>query len=406
MHNYNLTLIINRMPWTLRMTLLIAGLTGFCMIYNTIRIYWYSKQTGLHSPKNYWILVGGLTILIFAYPLSAWVINAATGNFSLYWYPVWLISIFWYGFIFNTVLLSWILAADIINLTVTYLLRVKRPQFQTLLGLGVLVITAAVFVYTSAKTIYDTNRIKVEQFTFEHPAVASGELDPLRIVHISEMHADRYTSPEKISRYMKKVEEQNPDIVIFTGDLISSGLDYVEAASNALASVNPPLGVYFVMGDHDYWSGQDEITEILESRGVNVIRDANEWIELNGRTLKITGITEVYSTSINRDLLRELLDERRDEQVSILFSHQAPDEIIEMAADAGVDIMLAGHTHGGQIRIPIFFKKFTAANLETDYVNSYWQKNGMILNINSGLGFTLAPLRYNAPAGVSVIDIK
>lgn len=388
------------------MTLLIAGLTVTCMIYNTLRIYWYSKQTGLHSAKKYWALVGGVTILIFAYPLSGWFMHAVTGNFSLYWYPVWMISLFWYGFIFNAVLISWILAADIINLIVTYLIRIKRPQLQTLMGLAVLAVTFAVFIYTMGKTIYDTNRIKVEYITVEHQSVAAGELDPIRMVHISEIHADRYTSPDKIKRYMRTVREQQPDIVFVTGDLISSGMNYVEIAANSLASVQPPLGVHFVMGDHDYWAGQDEITEILESKGINVIRDANKWLTLGLGSIKLTGITEVYSTSINRDLLQELLSELKDEQLSIFLSHQAPDDIIEIAKNSGTDLLLAGHTHGGQIRIPIFFRKFTAANMETNYVNGYWQKNGMILNINSGLGFTLAPLRYNAPAGVSVIDIK
>lgn len=394
------------MPWTLRMTLLIAGLTAICMIYNAARMYWYSKQTGLHSAKHYWALIGGAAILIFAYPVSDWFIHAVTGNFSQYGYAVWMISLFWYGFIFNTVLLSWILAADIIHLIVTYLIRIRRPQLQTLMGLGVLFVTAAVFLYTLGKTMYDTNRIRVEHITVEHQSVASGELDPIRIVHISEIHADRYTSPDKINRYMRTVREQEPDIVLVTGDLISSGLDYVEIAANSLASVQPPLGVHFVMGDHDYWSGQDQITEALQNKGVNVIRDANEWLPYGEGVIKLTGITEVYSASINRDLLQELLMEQRDEHLSILFSHQAPDDVIKIALDEGTDILLKGHTHGGQIRIPIFFRKFTAAGMETDYVIGHWFLNNMLLNVNSGLGFTLAPLRYNAPAEVSVIDIR
>ncbi|CAN5376029.1 hypothetical protein BH23BAC3_BH23BAC3_07390 [soil metagenome] len=393
------------MPWTLRMTLLIAGLTAICMIYNTARYYWYSKQTGLHS-ANYWAIIGGITILIFAYPLSGWFIHAATGNFSQYWYPVWMISLFWYGFIFNLVLISWILVADLINLIMTYLIRIRRPQLQTLMGLGVLMVTASVFIYTLGKTIYDTNRITVEHIIVEHQSVAAGELDSVRIVHISEIHADRYTSADKINRYMRRVREQEPDIVLVTGDLISSGLDYVEIVADGLASVQPPLGVHFVMGDHDYWAGQDEITEILESRGVNVLRDANEWLTHGEGVIKLTGITEVYSASIGRELFQELLMEQRDEHLSILFSHQAPDDVIHIARDAGTDILLKGHTHGGQIRIPVFFRKYTAASMETDYVIGHWFLNDMLLNVNSGLGFTLAPLRYNAPAEVSVIDIR
>jgi len=394
------------MPWTLRMTLLIAGLTAIFMLYNSVRIYWYSRQTGLHSANKFWAVFSFTAILIFLYPLSGWLFHSTTGNFSQYGYPAWVIMIFWYGFIFNAVLLSWILAADLLNFILTYIFRVKRPQLQSLLGLGVLAVTALVLLYTSVKTVYDTNRIKIDYINYEHPAVAAGELDPLRIVHISEMHADRYTSPAKMSRYMRKVEEQNPDIVLFTGDLISAGLDYVDSGAEALASVDPPLGVHFVMGDHDFWSGQEEITEALEAGGVNVIRDANEWLEHGNATLKLTGITEVYSQSADREKLRELLTERDGEQLSILFSHQVPDDVIELARETQTDIFLAGHSHGGQIRIPVFFKQLTASSFETDYVIGNWLKNGMLLNVNSGLGFTLAPLRYNAPAEISVIDVR
>lgn len=394
------------MPWTLRMTLLVTAITAVCFFYNWIRIYWYSKQTALYTSRRYWLVTGSTATVIFAYPFSGWFLHAITGSFSREWYPVWVIALFWYGFIWNAVLLSWILAVDIFNMIATYIFRLKRPQFQTLLGLTVLVITATVFIYTAAKTVYDTNRVKVETITLEHPAVGAGELDPFRIVHISEMHADRYTSPEKIERYMNVVKAQNPDIVFFTGDLISSGMKYVEPAAVALATVSPPLGVYAVMGDHDYWTGQDEITEMLEQRGVNVVRDASEWVDLNGSTLKVTGVTDVYSTAIDRELLRELLADQRDEQFRLLFSHQAKEDLIEIAIEYDTDLLLAGHTHGGQVRIPFFFKMLTAASEETDYVIGHWKLDDMLLNINSGLGFTLGPLRYNAPAEVSVIELK
>lgn len=394
------------MPWTLRMTLLVAGLTAVCMIYNSARLYWYSRQTGLYSPQAFWALCVGAFVLIFAYPLTGWLMYILTGSFSREWYPVWMIVLFWYGFIFNVILLSWVIATDFINLIVTYLLKIKRPQLQTIFGLGLILITIAVFLFTAVKAIYDTTRVNVEQISFERTSSVTNSHNPLRIIHISEIHADRYTSPAKMDRYMRKVKAQKPDIVLITGDLISSGLDYVEAAGDAVSSVNPPLGVHFVMGDHDYWSGQDQIAEALESRGVNVIRDSNEWLEFGDQTIKITGVTEVYSTSIDRGLLRELLAESRGEELSILISHQAPDDMIDLALDSGTDMMLAGHTHGGQIRIPFFFKKLTAASLETNYVIGHWFLDEMLLNINSGLGFTLAPIRYNAPAEVSVIEVS
>ncbi len=388
------------------MTLIVTALTTVAMIYNTLRIYWYSKQLAPIALRTFAWVSGGSALLILFYPLSGLMLTLTDFGFSRDYYPIWVIILFWYGFVFHAVLLTAIIVIDLVNVLLTQIFRIRRTQLQTFLGLVALTVTAVVFVYTAAKMSADTQRVVVNEVTLGKSGSDSELPVPLRIAHISEIHADRFTSPEKIAKYMARVESASPDIILVTGDLISSGLAFVDDAATELALVEAPLGTWFVMGDHDYWSGQDEITEILEGKGINVLRDENTRIDHEGAGIRLTGITEVYSSSVQREVFSELLADEQDDTVRILFSHQATDDLVEEASNSGVDLILAGHTHGGQIWVPFLWRSYTAAQMETNYVKGTHQIGPVLLNINSGLGFTLAPVRYNAPAEVSLIEIR
>jgi len=148
------------------------------------------------------------------------------------------------------------------------------------------------------------------------------------------------------------------------------------------------------------------ISETLREFGVQMLQNENRWIDHFGEKIKVSGVTEIYSSKILNKELNDLLSESDNESLSLLFAHQASDRLIEESLLNGVNHIYGAHTHGGQLRIPIFFYPATAVREETKYVNGHWLIDGMLLNVNSGLGFTLSPVRYNAPAQISVIRLS
>jgi len=342
--------------------------------------------------------------LFLAYPVAGHFQFWFKGSFSRAEFPDPVIYLFWYGVVCMGVMINWLILHDLLRALFVYFSKKNPHKLKNRFAKIFLITVALTVPYTAGKMIWDTHRITLEEITYTMPE-GQAHPDLLTIVHIADLHADLFTGEEKMIRYTLKVNEQNPDIVIIAGDLITSGRDHIEAGAEALSWIESTYGVWYVMGDHDYWTGTDIIAEALTERGIHVLQNENAWIKHGESIIKITGVTELYSNRIDAGLLDELLFEDRGESLRILASHQATERLIAEGQRTGVHLLLAGHTHGGQFRIPLFFYPVSAARAETPYVNGNWQLGEMLLNINNGLGFTLAPVRYNAPAQVSVISI-
>lgn len=395
------------MPWPLRMVLYASILLVLFLTYFGFR---YFRSLSVIEIQSLWMFKSFfviLVILFIAFPVAGLLQFNIQGAFSVDDYPHFMIYLFWFGFVFSGVMLNWLILHDVLLPVVTKFSSLDAEFLRFRFAQTFLILAALTLVFTAVKMVWDTNRMTVEHISYELSGETVSQLQkPLTIVHITDLHADVFTRAEKMDRYIQLVNQANPDLVIFTGDLITEGIGHVQEGANALRKVNSTYGVYAVIGDHDYWAGPDHIVEALEERGIRVLENETIQIDHEGASISIAGVTEIYSSNLERNQLRELINSTPDDGIKIVSSHQASDRLIEFSRESGTDLLLAGHTHGGQVRIPVFFYPFTAVRSETPYVNGHWILGNMLLNINSGLGFTLSPVRYNAPAQVSVITVQ
>ena len=394
------------MPWTLKMTLIVAGLLTVFMLYTGSRLFWSIKMTFLQNPAVYKgiLIIAGICFIV--YPAAGLVQYFTTGSFTPDDYPKILIYLFWYGFIFSAVMVSWTIFLDILSAALKYGFKINPPQLDTLLGWIMIGVTTLMFAYTGMKTVLHSTQIKVKEISYPVAKYLDGDFKPLKIVHISDLHADRFTTPVKTKRYIEKINSLQPDLVLFTGDLITAGDDHIEEGADALGNIKSTYGTYAVMGDHDYWQGEQVITDALTARGVNVLRNQTGQFTHKKKQIGLTGITELYSKKLIPSELQELFETENHSDFKIAFSHQATTRIIELAGEHNFQLVLGGHTHGGQIRIPVFFYPLTPVLLETEYVKGKKWFEELLLNVNSGLGYTLAPLRYGAPTQISLIRVE
>lgn len=391
------------MPWLLRMTVLVSLLMVPPILYLSWRLFRTSQEL---FGKYSWIRILFPVILVsfFIYPASGLTDFYLTGDIDLLKYPKPLAYWFWFGLVFVFQLLTWVLIADLLKWGSRFVSN-SREATTYWHAVSVFALLAIVFFYTSWKVYSNTTTInekKVEVAVEDLPAALRG----FKIVHISDVQGDEYTGREQIARYVRQINEQEADLIIFTGDLISYGTDFIKMAARELGKAEAKYGTLAVVGDHDYWAGVPEVKRALKAKGIPLLQDENIEIEPDSAaSLAITGVTEVYSQQSDPQVVDSLMA-ATSSAVKVLASHQVAEHLITSAQKHNYQLLLAGHTHGGQIRVPFMGMTFSASDLETQYVSNVYQRGNLMVNINNGLGFTLAPIRFNAYPSVSVIRLK
>ena len=167
---------------------------------------------------------------------------------------------------------------------------------------------------------------------------------PLRIAHVSDQHVGRATPHRVQRRAVELVNAQSPDLVVLTGDYVAHSISHLDKLEELISGIEAPT--VGVLGNHDHWSGADAVRRTLRRAGAEVLDNANTVIEIMGERLQIVGLDDAYTG--HADVTAALRGLRPD-LPTIGLSHIA--EEAERLWDAGVSLVLSGHTHSGQITV-------------------------------------------------------
>jgi len=394
------------MPWLLKVVTIMAAV----LVILDVLIGWRLTATIRKSDKTLaaYLLSGwtGLCLLFLVYP--GWCLYQYYGVGYIQIYeepPSWMMYLFWFGLGFSAQLIGWILLADILKIMAKALKWLSGNALSRYHQIAYLAIFIGVFSYTGYVMYSNSAHIQTEhiQISIEN---LSSSLQNVRIIHVSDVQADRFTGRKKMNRFVEKINSRNPDLVLFTGDLVSWGTDYIEEGARAMSGIQAKHGVYAVLGDHDFWAGKDSVRKALEKNGIRFLDNENRYLTINNAEIVLTGITQIYDQRINNTLLKTLLNEGAESDLSILFSHQINRKIADITRSHNYHIALGGHTHGGQFAPALLGFPISAPMLETDFVSGVYWVGELFININNGLGYTLAPVRLHAPAEISVIELQ
>lgn len=232
--------------------------------------------------------------------------------------------------------------------------------------------------------------------------------DQFKIVHLSDLHNKEFGKNQQ--PLIRKVNGLHPDIIVFTGDLIDSNRVGDDASLILMKELIAIAPVYYVTGNHEWWSGTfSSLEQSLSELGVQVLRNAHDTMEIGNDKINIAGIddpandrngrTEVEIVEEDIGKLKEGLEERI---FTILLAHRP--ELLPLYAESGFGMVFAGHAHGGQVRLP-FIGGLVAPNqgfLPT-YTAGKHELNHTVMMVSRGLGNSIIPLRlFNRPEIVAV----
>jgi uncharacterized protein len=179
---------------------------------------------------------------------------------------------------------------------------------------------------------------------FAGPLAHVGELSHLRVAHLTDLHFGRVTRVEVQEAAVALTNAQKPDLVVITGDFVCHSTHYLDQLEEVLGKLEVPT--IAVLGNHDYWSGADDVMRSLRRVGIEVLRNENTTVELRGQKLQILGLDDAYTGHASRERALRGLD---FDLPVIGLSHIA--EEADALWHAGVPLVLAGHTHAGQVTV-------------------------------------------------------
>jgi predicted MPP superfamily phosphohydrolase len=227
------------------------------------------------------------------------------------------------------------------------------------------------------------------------------EFHGFRIAHVSDIHFGTWHLAIRNNLVVRAIEGFKPDLIVVTGDLVdkSSGVDGALRFTARLASIAPTV---VVLGNWDYWSGTNVTLFVQELRSVGAIVLLNEWIaiERGGSKIYIVGLDDPHTM---RGDVKRALSGAPPDSFKILLAH-SPEAFKE--ARGRVDLVLAGHTHGGQVMIPLLGPLYVPLPPGSRrYVKGLFMEGGTAMYITSGVGCSILPLRFLCPPEVALITL-
>jgi len=263
-----------------------------------------------------------------------------------------------------------------------------------------ILMTILIMIYIYARFI-EPELLTVRYETINTDYISKEEI---KILQFSDTHISEYFDIDDLNNAIAKINEENPDIVVFTGDLIDQFNNYenkdnIHEIWEALGSINAPIK-YAVYGNHDYGGGAEKVyKEIMEKSGFKLL--INEKEELLQYNINFIGMDDSIFGEYEPEVISGHMDK---DMYNIVLSHE-PD-VADKLLEYSIDLFLAGHSHGGQVNLP--FANYLPS-LGEKYVRGFYDFENFRqtkIYVNIGLGTSSIPMRFMAAPELTVITLK
>ena len=370
--------------------------------------------------KWIWILIGVVTYVNLFYVLISTPRNAGqTREFQ------WAVGLLLTTLIPKVLILLMMFGEDVVRVsqkTISYLSAGEtkslpgRRKFISQLALGLAALPFAGFLYGIIKGKHNYKVLKY-QLSFKDLPDA---FDGFTITQISDIHSGSFTDKEKIEYGVNMINEQQSDMILFTGDIVNNKADEMDNWIDVFGKLKAPVGKYSILGNHDYgdyvdWDSDEDkknnfeaVKNVHPKIGFELLCNENRYIEKNGERIALVGV-ENWGKGFKKegDLKKATIGVKK-EDFKILMTHDPSHWDAQVKEnDFNYHLTLSGHTHGLQmgIEIPGFFRWSPSQYVYKQWAGLY-EEAGRFINVNRGFGYHAFPGRIGIWPEVTVIELK
>lgn len=283
-----------------------------------------------------------------------------------------------------------------------------RRQFLTK---GVGMAAAAPFILSGYGTLLERRRFEVDHLDIRLGDLSS-DISHLTLVQLTDIHVGPFMSAEELAEYVEAANRLKPDLIALTGDFVTSSESEVDPCVATLAGLKARYGVFACIGNHDiYARAADKLALLFADKGIQTLRNDAATLQVGGSKVSMLGIDDLRTGQ--PDLSRALrTSDRNPGEVKIMLSHRP--EIFPKAVKGGVDLVLSGHYHGGQVKLSQSAESLSVARLLTPYAEGLfqlprqqsWKGKSAHLFVSRGVGITGLPIRINCPPQIAHLTLK
>jgi predicted MPP superfamily phosphohydrolase len=353
-----------------------------------------------YSPRGYALALAGIAVLDGILVLG--YIFGFSENVSLPRFPAfgtWLAA----AFLFYLLLAAAVLVLHgLLGILHKRLDKPADPGRRRLLAATANAVLAAPFAVVGYGVFIERNNLRTREIDVPIPNLPP-DLEGLRIVQISDIHVSPFLTEGQFARVIDAANDLRPHVAAITGDLITDPGDPIDAAIRQLARLKTDAGVFGCMGNHDSYAGVTEYVERRAARlGMRFLRDASHPLAFGSATLNLAG-QDYERKSKKPGYLTGAERLIRPGAVNILLQHN-PD-VFPTAARQGYNLLLAGHTHGGQVTVEILDRTISPALFFTPFVYGLYRIGDASAYVTRGIGTIGIPARIGAPPELSLVRL-
>lgn len=224
------------------------------------------------------------------------------------------------------------------------------------------------------------------------------KLENFRIVHLSDIHHSPFTNLEHITKTVEIANSLKPNMFILTGDYVSHETEYIAPVAEVLGKLESEFGTFACLGNHDHWTDAEMVTRDFRAAGMNVLINEGFRFEARDASFWLCGVDDYM---VGKTDLRAALRGSYPDEMKLLLAHNPV--IVRQAARYGVDLILSGHTHGGQVKLRDEEKRILPRR---KLKNGLHRRKDTQIYITRGIGTVVLPVRFGCPPEISLLELS